>query len=51
MHPDCESALDQIDAMMFSGDPDNDDLITLETFISRWQRAIISIRNINGDTE
>tara|TARA_R110000772_G_scaffold183168_2_gene294358 strand:+ start:1873 stop:2112 length:240 start_codon:yes stop_codon:yes gene_type:complete len=46
MHKDVEDALEQIDAMMFSGDPSLEDLDTLQTYMGRWNRAIPILQDI-----
>jgi hypothetical protein len=38
-HPDNEEALDTIDALIFSGDPEEHELDRIEEFCYRWLRG------------
>lgn len=51
MHPAVIQAIDEIDAMIFSGDPSEDDMKVLETMMARWTRGIKSHRETQEETD
>jgi hypothetical protein len=51
MHNSCRKALEEIDAMFFSGDLSRQDIATLEEYLARWNKEIRSHKDIHDMLE